>query len=595
MMTKITQEIEELIRKADVTGAIELTTPPKPEMGDVAFPVFGIAKAEKKNPVEVAKEITEKLKAISYKPASPAGGLKAIERVEAFGPYVNFFLSTPQISQMVISEIAQMKERYGSNTLGKGKKVMIEYPSNNTHKEFHIGHLRNVSVGNPLVQLYEKSGYKVYPVNYLNDFGAHVARCLWGILKFHQDEKPPENTQKWLGEIYAEASGYLKEHPEAEGEVAEVLQKLEAEDKSIWPLFMRTRKWSVEKFDELFQELGVKHVAEFYEKDVKKKGQKIVDELLKKKVATVGERGAIIIDLKQYNLDTALVRKADGAGLYITSDLSLAEEKFKQFDVDESIYITGQEQVFYFKQLFKVLELIGFKKKLTHLSYGLVNLPEGKMSSRTGNVILYEDLHDQVFEQRHQDWKEKKVTDTAFTLTLAALKFDMMKHEAVKNITFDIKEATSFEGFSAPYVLYVVARINSLVRKSHSPLEGGSRGGVRSVSVATRKLPHTLLPPSRGDLAKFELLKQPEEKKLAMLMGDYGEVVKKALETYNPSVIARYAFDLAQAFNEFYNKHTILNAEDPELVQARLALSVAVKQVLENALGVMTIEGVEEM
>jgi arginyl-tRNA synthetase len=316
-------------------------------------------------------------------------------------------------------------------------------------------------------------------------------------------------------------------------------------------------------------------VAVFYEKDIKAFGQTKVGELLKKGIATVGEGGAIIIDLTPYKLDIALLRKSNGVGLYLTSDLPLAEEKLKKYPVDESI-VTGEEQKFYFKQLYKILELTGFKEKLTHLSYGLVNLPEGKMSSRTGNVILYENLRDQIFDlmveetkQRHTDWTKKKVIDTSKKLTQAALKFDMQKHEAVKNIVFDLKEATSFEGFSGPYILYTIARINSLVAKA------------KKEKISAGK--------------EFGVLVAPEEKALVLMMGEIETVVEKALESYNPSAIARYVFELAQAYNNFYSKNKVVGAKTAELASARLALSVAVQQVLKNMLSILTIEAVEEM
>ncbi|KKU27285.1 MAG: Arginine-tRNA ligase [Candidatus Magasanikbacteria bacterium GW2011_GWA2_46_17] len=561
-------QIIEILKKFGVTGAIELTTPPNPGMGDLAFACFGLAKEWKMSSAAVAVKLKFKIEDLR---------LKIVERVETDGPYLNFYLNTSEVAKLVIGQIKKEGEKYGSTKIGKGKKVMIEYPSNNTHKEFHIGHFRNVCVGNLLVQLYKKTGHTVYPVNYLNDFGSHVAKCLWGLKKFHLNETSPENKQKWLGQIYAEASNYLKDHPEAQSEVAEVQKKLESEDKGLWPLFLETRQWSIDKFEELFGELSVYHEAVFYEKDLKQQGHKLVDELLKKGIAKVGEGGAIIVDLTPFKLDIALARKSDGAGLYLTSDLPLAKEKFKKFDVDESITITGQEQIFYFKQLFKVLELLGFKKKLTHISYGLVNLPEGKMSSRTGRVILYEDLRDSVYakmygetKERHAgEWDEEKIVDTAKSLCMAALKFDTQKHEAAKNIVFDIKEATSFEGFSGPYVLYVVARINSLLKKS-KVINLKSK-----VSVAN--------------------LRESEEKRLLLLMDNYGEVVEKALKEYNPSVIARYCFDLAQAFNDYYNKHSVLKAETQELISARLALAGSVSQILRDALDLLTIETVKEM
>src|SRR3989344_3102563 len=451
-MQEIKKEIKNLLVAAGVKGEIELTTPPNPEMGDFAFACFGAAKDWGNSPVEAAKNIKSKLEIGNWK-------LEIAERIEAAGPYVNFYLKTPELAKFVWGGIQKQGKKYGADKSGKGKKVLIEYPSNNTHKEFHIGHFRNVCIGNALVRLYEKSGHKVYPVNYLNDFGNHVAKCLWGLNKFHKNEKPPENRQKWLGDIYAEASRKIKDNPEFGKEVAGIQKRLEERDPDLWPLFMETREWSIEKFADIFKQLGVRHAAVFYEKDLKDKGQKMTDELLLKGVAEIGEGGAVIVDLNKYNLDVAMLRKSNGAGLYLTSDLPLAVAKFKKFNVDESIVVTGTEQNHYFKQLYKILEIIGFKNKLTHIGYGLVNLKEGKMSSRLGNVILYEDLYDEVYEklkeestQRHTDWSEKKISATAHILAMAALKFDMQKHEGAKNITFDIKEATAFDGFSGPYI-----------------------------------------------------------------------------------------------------------------------------------------------
>jgi len=560
----IEQQIFTLLQNVGISGE-NLSVPPKPEMGDFAFPVFNLAKEKGKNPAEVALELAGELTSVTH---------PLVDKVQAFGPYVNFFLNTGELAKLILEEIQTKKENFGSNEMGKGQSVMIEYPSNNTHKEFHIGHLRNLCIGNTLVNLYRKSGYEVVPVNYLNDFGSHVAKCLWGVLKLYGGKIPAENKQKWLGEVYAEASGAVKDNDEYKKEVSELQQKLEAKDPEIWPLFMETRQWSIDKFTELFKELGVAHTDVFFEKDIKEKGQNIVDELLTKGVATVGERGAIIIDLSEHKLDIALVRKADGTGLYLTSDLPLATEKFAKYNVDESIVITGIEQNFYFKQLYKILELLGTKKKLTHIGYGLVTRPEGKMSSRLGNVVLYEDLRDEIFEkmyreseERHADWDQNTLKETVQKLVQASLKFTMQKHEAAKNIVFDIKDATSFEGFTGPYILYVVARINSLLRKSNG---------------------------EQGEL-NFSLLKENEEKKLLLLMAEYEGVIQKALENYNPSVITKYCFDLAQAFNEFYNKHDILKAQSVDLVSARLVLAQAVKETLISGLGILTIETVEEM
>jgi len=568
-------QLKEVLQKAGITGEINFSVPPKSEMGDLAFACFDIAKLKNQKPNDIALEIVNILKSIRQLADL---NLKLVEKVEAFGPYVNFFLNSGEVAKIIIEEAN--KKDFGSNNLGENKKVMIEYPSQNTHKEFHVGHLRNVCIGSTLVNLYKKSGYQIVPVNYINDFGSHVVKCLWWILKNYRTEllnhKTIDNKQKWLGEVYAEASSYIKEHEEeVKLELDELQKKLEKRDREIFKLFKETRQWSLAGFNKINKELGLQYKQVFLESEVKDWGQKVVDELLKKGIAKVGEGGAIIVDLNEYKLDIALLRKSTGAGVYMTSDLGLAEKKFTKYNVSESINITGTEQIFYFAQLFKVLELNGFKNKMTHIPYGLVTRPEGKMSSRLGNVILYEDLQSEVYEKivtetksRHSDWSEKKIKNNSLILAMAAIKFEFLKHEASKNIVFDVKVASSFDGFTGPYVLYTVARINSLLKKS----------------------PFNLLKSK-----DFSLLKNAEEKALLLLIGQYGEVIQKALENYNPSVLTKYCFDLAQSFNNFYTKHSVLSNDNKDLILARLALSESVKKVLVDALGVLAIETVEEM
>lgn len=565
---KLEEKISQILINNGFNFKIQFSTPPNPQMGDLAFPCFELAKALGKNPVEMAvglKNILEKSDLLQY----------GVERIITAGPYVNLFYSSGVIAKDVIEAIQKQGKKYGFNNSQKGKKVIIEYPSNNTHKELHIGHLRNICLGNALTNIFLANGVVVSPINYLNDFGAHVAKCLWGLEKFHKDEKPPKGQeQKWLGEIYAEASKYLEEHPELKEESFLVQKKLEARDKSIWSIFKKTREWSIEGFDKAFKELGLKLDYTFFEQDVKDNGQKIVDELLKNKIATVGEGGAIILDLTAENLDIALLRKSNGAGLYLTSDLGLAVAKNKKYkNISESITLTGSEQNFYFKQLFSVLKKAGYNYKMTHIGYGLVMLPDGKMSSRKGKVILYDDVRDEVYgkileetKKRHIDWNDKKITKTAWVVAMAAIKFDFLKHEAAKTIVFDFAAATKFEGFTGPYILYMVARINSILRKGK----------------LTKKV-------------DYNLLSSPEEKQLILMLNDYSEAIEKSFANYNPSVLTKYSFDVAQSFSNFYAKHSILNNENKEITKARLVLCEVTKQVLVNCLRVLSIEAVEEM
>ena len=567
-MCKVEKQLENLLRKCGVKGDIVFSFPPKSEMGDLAYPCFDLAKTEKINPAEAAKNLMEKINDKTAK-------VSLIEKVVNYGPYVNFYFKTGEYAKMILDDIVKKGKKYGLNNNGKNKKVLIEYPSNNTHKELHVGHLRNICLGNSLANIFEANGVKVTRINYLNDFGAHVAKCLWGLQKFHSKEKPPKDRQKWLGEIYAESSRYLKEHPEMETEVALLQQKMEAKDKSIWSLYLQTRQWSIDGFLDIFKDLKVVHKDVFFEKETKHVGQKMVDKLLQKGVAQVGEGGAIIADLNKYGLDIALLRKSNGSGLYLTSDLGLAVAKNKKYKVNESIHLTGIEQILYFKQLFKILELAGYKYKMTHIGYGLVTLPSGKMSSREGTAILYIDIYNEIFDKvyqetikRHQDWSKKKLEENAKKIALGAIKFDFLKHEAQKNIVFDPTNAISFDGFTGPYVLYTIARINSLLTK-------GKKCSINK--------------------ADYSYLKNEEEKNLIKQLSAFGADIEKSFKNYNPSVIAKYSFDTAKVFNDFYTKVSILKTDDEKIRCARLSLCLATKIVLQNALNLLSIDTVEEM
>lgn len=558
------KDLEKILISVGVSNPIELTKPPKSSMGDFAYACFDYAKQKNIDPITAAKQIADTIQPNQI-----------VKEVKAFGPYVNFFLNPKAIHQDILINVIKSGDKFGQKKINKDKKVLVEYPSNNTHKELHIGHLRNICIGNSLVRIFEYCGEQVIPVNYVNDYGAHVAKCLWGLKHFHKSETPPKNKQKWLGQIYAEASQYLKDHPEYKNEI-QILQKhLEAKDKSIWSLYLKTRKWSLSQFDIIFKQLGVKHKHTFFEKDIKQLGQTMVDNLLKKKIAQVGEGGAIIIDLSAQGLEVVLLRKSDGTGLYLTADLGLALVKNKKYSgISESIHITGTEQNLYFKQLFKVLELAGYKFDMTHIGYGLVNLPTGKMSSREGTVVLYEDVYDGVYNQvyqatasRHTNWSAKKIANTTKLIALAAIKFDFLKHESSKVMVFDAQSAASFDGFTGPYILYTIARINSLLKKSKH----------------------------KKNKIDFSLLVADEEKQLSLLINEFSLILQKARKNYNPSTIVKYSFDLAKAYNDFYHKHSVLNATDINLVEARLYLSKAVKIVLENSLKLLSIDPVKEM
>jgi arginyl-tRNA synthetase len=413
-------------------------------------------------------------------------------------------------------------------------------------------------------------GEKVISANYIGDIGAHVAKCLWCLKEFHSGEKLPENKASYIGKIYVEAAERIEKDESLKDAVQEVQRLLESGDKEWNALWKETRQWSLDEFNSIYDKLGVKFDVFYYESQVEKEGKKIVEKLLSDGIAEMSE-GAVIVDLKEYGLDIFLALKRDGTSLYSTKDLALAKKKFKDYDLDESVYIVDGRQSTYFKQLFKVLEIMGFKKKLVHVPYEFVSTPQGVIASRAGNVILFEDYYESARQnliketkERHPEWTSKKLEENASVLALAALKFWMLKHDTGSEIMFTAESALSLEGETGTYLLYVIARINSI----------------------TRQVKFT-----KGDPS---LLKEPEEKKLVRLLWAYPQAVEQATRQLKPHIIARHMLEIAQSFNTFYHQHQVLKAE-PELRNARLALIDAVRQTIENGLKLLGIETVEEM
>jgi len=563
IQTKIKKEIINLIKKAGIVAEIEdIAVPPQEEMGDFSFACFKAAKQVKKDPVKIAQDIAEKIKA----------GLDFFEKVEAAGPYVNFFVKANAVAKLAVETIAREKEKFGQNEIGAKKKIMVEFSQPNTHKEFHIGHSRGTLLGQSLVNILQASGYKVISANYFNDTGAHVAKWLWAYTKFHEGEEPKKNVGAFMNQVYQEANVKIAENEEYKKEVSEIKQKLEQGDKEILKLWKKTRQWSIDQFEKIYNTLNIDFDVYFYESDEEEAGKKLVNELLEKGIARKSE-GAVIVDLEKYDLGVFLILKSDGTSLYSTHDLPLAEKKFKKYKIDKSLYVVDVRQTMYFKQLFKTLELMGFDESMRHIDYEFVSTPEGVISSRRGEVPTFMNLYNYVLEmagastkERHPDWPENKISTAAEKITLSAIKYEMLKSSRGREIIIDPKKALSFEGFTGPYLLYTVARINSIIKKERP-------GKIKN-----------------WDTLNPALL----EKQLILQMLEFPEAVVEAAGSSQPSVVAQYLFELAQKFAEFYHEIHVLKAEEP-LRSWRLSLICSVKQVLENGLNLLGIDYLEEM
>lgn len=541
--------------------------PPNTNLGDLSLACFESAAKEKKNPVVLAEEIAVRL---GQNPILR----KYLQAVKAVGPYVNFFIRPEFLATEVINAVKEKKETYGRNDSGQGRKIMIEYSNGNTHKEYHVGHLRNISYGAAVANLLAAVGYEVISVSYINDFGIHVAKTLWQWKKKTAADDSGDDKGYRLGKYYVAASQELEKQPEKKEEVGKIMKAIESRQGDDYRLWQETRNWSIKYFDRIYKELGVKFSHIFYESEVIDAGRKIVGNLLKKNILKKSQ-GAIIADLETYGLGVLPIIRTDGTALYPVGDLELAKEKFDKYQLSESLYVVDVRQSLYFQQLAKILELMGYRQKLAHLTYDFVTLPEGMMSSRTGQVITYEELKDKLLQKlvaetrkRHADWTNSRVQMVAHRLAISTIKFELLKVSADRIITFNIEEAAKFDGYTACYLQYGYARLKSIVRKGGLSWFQGS-----------------------PDLS---CLKEAPEKELLLKIAKYPEVIAVAADKYNPSEVTKYLFELVQLFNDYYHEINILKAARADK-KARLVLIKAVAQILQNGFSILGLQTLEEM
>jgi len=560
-------DLKEIIAQELKLTKADFSYPPNSDLGDISLACFELAKNYGQNPAELAKSYEIELVARNNLK-------KYFKDIKAYGPYLNFFVSPLFLAEQVCSSVKRDKEKYGNNNSGKHKKVMLEYSNGNTHKEYHVGHLRNISYGDAIYKLLLANGYEAIPVSYINDFGIHVAKTIWEWAKNDFYHKSKENKGYLLGKCYAEASKKLVESPADKEEVIEIMKEIESRTGRNYALWQETRNWSIKYFAGIYKELDIKFNHIFYENEVIGAGFKIVDRLFKEGILVKSE-GAVIANLEEYNLGVLPIIRTDGTALYPVADLALASEKFDKYNLDESIYIVDIRQSLYFKQLFKLLELMGYKQKLIHLTYDFVTLPDGMMASRTGNIVTYQDIKEKVWNKliietknRHADWTMGRVKHVAWNLTVSVIKFEMLKVNSDRIITFNIEEALRFDGYTACYLQYTYARLKSIIRKE-------------SFSIFKHRV-------------ALDNLSEQKEKCLLIKLAKYPEIVRSAGQEFNPSELTKYLFELAQLSNDYYHEFTILKAET-KVKNARLVLIKSIAQVLKNGYSILGMNALEEM
>jgi arginyl-tRNA synthetase len=567
MLNKIKKQLESILINAGVEGKIEFTKPPKVEMGDFAFACFELAKKEGKNPAEVAKEMAEKMK---------ENGIEIVEDVKAFGPYVNFFLDAKEVAKITFEAV---DENYGKHDIGKGKKILVEFACPNPFKAFHLGHLKNLISGESVARIFENAGYDVKRVNYQGDVGMHVAKALWGIFDLIEEfetmkEKELKERVEFLGRAYAHGATYFEKDEESKQEVISYNDKVYEHDKGIEDVYNTARQWSLDYFAEIYVRMGSSFDRLYFESEVFEKGVELVKKGQEKGIFRESE-GAIIFPGSEYDLHDRVYLNSKGFPTYDAKELALAEIHFQEYSPDKIIHVVGKEQTEYFKVAFKALEQIHKETigKEHHLPGGFLQLKgDQKMSSRTGNIVTGDQLIDAVKMNISQIMEESNLSedvdkdDIIEKVTNAALKYTMLRADVSKDVAFDIKESVSVSGNSGPYLLYTVARINSILEKA---------GSVDILETYPQDIHKT-------------------EKILLLSLGEYFSITSLAVETMNPSVIAQYIFDVAQQFQSFYANCPVLS-EKEDIKQFRLYIITYVRQIMVDGLNLLGIETLEKM
>ena len=551
------EEVLKLLKNVAKDAVLEM--PPNPELGDFSFPCFHLSKGCKKSPNEIANELATKIKPNKY-----------IKEIKAINGYINFYVNKDILVTKTLNDILTEKDNYGKSNMGKNKNYMIEFFQGNTHKAVHIGHVRNICIGCSVSKILEFTGYKVIRVNYQGDIGPHVATALWGMQHFN--EQPTGNKAIFLGIMYAKANQLARDNIEIIKEIQEINKKIYEKDPKLTELWKKTRQWCLNYFDDIYNDFDVKFDKLYFESQVEKDGVKISRDLVKKGIAELSD-GAVIVNLKNINLGVAVLLTRFDTPLYPAKDLALAKIKSKDYKINKSIHIVGKEQEFYFNQLFKIFELMNspMKNKSYHLEYGLVMLPEGKMSSRGGNVIIYDDLIKKLKEEsynetkKRHDWDDAKLKQVSEKIAFSALKYSMLNKENTRIIVFDVKNSIKFEGDTGPYIQYSYARASSILKKSVNKIK-----------------------------PNYLLLKDKNEINLINKLSSFHSIIKDSAANYRPDIIANYVYNLAQIFSDFYH-HCQCISDDKELEASRLALVKATRQVIKNSLNLLGIEVLEEM
>ena len=556
----IASELAKVIDSLDQSAISNLLEQPKSsDLGDIAFPAFSLAKVERKAPQAIAADIAEKIDPSHF------------EKVVATGPYVNFFLNKAKISDQVIKEVIKEGADYGQQNEGQGGNITIDLSSPNIAKPFSVGHLRSTVIGDALSNIFRKMGYNTIKINHLGDWGKQFGLLMVAYKKWGNKEAVEANPIDELLQLYVRINAEIENDPALDEEGRLWFKKLEDGDPEATELWQWFRDESLVEFNRIYELLGVEFDSlngEAFYNDKMDEAVKILEDkgLLKE------SKGASIVDLDDVNLPPAMIKKSDGATLYITRDIATAMYRARTYNFVKNVYVVGQEQSNHFRQLKAVLKKMGFdwSDDMIHVDFGLVTKNRQKLSTRKGNIILLEPTLQEAISRAKAQIEEKNPNlenkeAVAHAVGVGAVKFYDLKTDRRNGYDFDLEAMVSFEGETGPYVQYAYARIQSILRKADFK-------------------PSLDVNYNLNDAESWEIIK---------LLQDFARVVKRAADNFEPSLIAKYAISLAQAFNKYY-AHTRILDETPER-DSRLALSYTTAVVLKEALRMLGVEAPEKM
>ncbi len=579
----IASSLNELAKDKGLEG-VSLTSadivterPPKPDLGDLSFPMFQFAKILRLAPPAIAQSVVAQ---ISRPEAIPQG----IGTPEAAGPYVNVRLDMAQFARETIEQILQEGDRFGTNNFFEGQKTMIEFSSPNTNKPLHLGHLRNDSIGESVARILAACGAELRKVNLINDRGIHICKSMLAYDRFGNGSTPESVGKKsdhFVGDYYVRFAEWAKEEPQAEEEARELLRRWETGDPEVLELWKKMNGWAIGGIEATYARTGISFDTIYFESQTYSTGKAEVLRGLDEGLFFREEDGSVWVDLEQHGLDKKVLLRGDGTSLYVTQDIGTVLARRNDFPFERLIYVVASEQRHHFRVLFSVLSMLGYEwaDNLHHLSYGMVNLPEGKMKSREGTVVDADDLISELSQMAEQEIRSKgreeevgDVEGTAEAIALGALNYYLLQVNPVKDMVFKPEESISFTGNTGPYLQYMGTRISSMLRKYAEREQDFSDGAFQPSLI------------SAGD--EWELVK---------LIAAYPETLVRAANELSPAVLTGYLYELSQTFSRYYHDNPVLHNDDHDLVVTRVTLSKAVLQVMKNAFHLIVVPFLDRM